>query len=222
MNSLEESVVNYSNNDKDDDMNDHDRDEEIRLTREEASLSVETAEEFISLTETNDVFYHYGEGYAIRAYIETEEQFIDFVQKVGIIHLWNMYVPFFVNDQSDFDEWFEYKDTVRTSDLDTEETISWGLDGDEECVSRTFYPTVKKDALTCTYNHFYDKPYRIRKESVMVYGMEDIKVKDEVKKKFPCVLTFISQDTFDRCGGIKGHSLSIISMADLTTKAVLA
>lgn len=206
-------------------MNDYDRDEEIRLTREEASLSVETVEEFKKLTETNDVFYHYGEGYAIRAYIETEEQFIDFVQKVGIVHLWDMYVPFFVNDQSDFDEWFEYKDTVRTSDRDTAEF--WSLDDgdegrDEECISRTFFPTVKKDALTCTYNHFYDKPYRIRKESVMVYGMEDIKVKDEVKKKFPCVLTFISQDTFDRCGSIEGHSLSIISMNDLTSKAVLA
>lgn len=201
-------------------MNDYDRDEEIRLTREEASLSVETVEEFKKLTETNDVFYHYGEGYAIRAYIETEEQFIDFVQKVGIIHLWNMFVPFFVNDQSDFDEWFEYKDTVRTSEHDTAEFFS--LNDIEECVSRTFYPTVKKDALTCTYNHFYDKPYRIGKESVMVYGMEDIKVKDEVKKKFPCVLTFISQDTFDRCGSIEGHSLSIISMADLTSKPVLS
>lgn len=194
--------------------------EEIRLIREEESLSVGTHKEFLELTEKSDVFYMYGEEYEIRAYIETEEQFIDFVQKVGIIRLWDMYVPFFVNDSSEFEKWFEYKDTVRTSEHDTAEFFS--LDDIEECVSLSIFPTVKKDVLICTYNQFFEKPYRIKKKSVLTYGMEDIKVKDEVKSKFPCVLTFVSQDTFDRCGSIEGHSLSIISMAKLTSKAVLA
>lgn len=195
--------------------------ETIRLIREEESLSIESRDAFIALTETQDVFYRYGEGYKIRAYIETEDQFIDFVQKAGLIDLWGMVVPFFVNDSTEFDLWFEYKETVKTSDFDTAEFFSFE-DEEENEINRTFFPTVKKNALTCTYNEFFEKPYRIRKEEVLVYDQDDIRVKDDVKRKFPCVVEFVSEDTFDRHGTVKGHSLSIIELKELTLKAVLA
>lgn len=199
-------------------MNEFD-DDDIKAIREEMRLSVATREEFIALTETQDVFYEYGDGYAIEAYIQNEKEFIDFVQKCGLIELFGHWVPFFVNYQDDFDSWFYYKDTVKRSNLDTVETI--GFDDDELIEERNhFFPTVKKEGLVATYNEYFtDAPFRIRKRTARIYDQDDIGVLPEVIEKFPAVVSFVSQDTFDRLGSIEGCQLEIISMKSLASNS---
>ena len=196
-------------------------DEELQHIREEQSLSVATDEDFKILTETQEVFYRYGEGYQIQALIENEEQFIEFMQKVGIMELWDKYVPFFVNNPGDFDKWFEYKDTVRRSEMDTVETFQFG-DDDPVIITETLMPTVKKRVLLASWNQYSDKPFRINKQNILMYGPEDIKVKGKVKSKFPCVCVFVSHDTFDRYGSLEGSSLQMIELNKLTNKPLFA
>lgn len=193
--------------------------------KRENELSIATHEEFTEFCKRNDVFYWYGEEYQIEALISTEEEFIEFMQKVGLKEEWfggECLVPFFVGDRSAFEAYFTYKDTVAESDHDLVDTFQLG-DDEPEIVGITRHPTHVKDVFVVHFNQYFEeKPYRIQEGKVRLYDHNDIAVKPEIIEKFPCVVTFVSHDTFDRMGSIEGSSVNIIPIKRLTNKPLFS
>lgn len=152
----------------------------------------QTEEEFKKFCKNSFCYYPYGFGYRIVQRIETEEQFIDFCMKCGIVGTCNMFIPWLVNEGNQ--EYLEWKD----------------LEEDDE------FDTIKVNGYEIGFNPYDDN-------QIQVYDMGEIEIVDknclsvteEVKNKLPALVMYVSQDTFDRCGTIKGDSLDIFSLKDL-------
>lgn len=197
---------------------------EYQAFQKEKLLSLSTHEELVKFSKQNPVFWWYGEGLRIQALISTEVEFIDFIQKCGVTKLWGNVVPFWVSDDECgvFKKHLYFKDTVASSKHDTIETLT--IDGElawESEVQR--FPTRIVKGYECTYNEYFDKPFRINEIEVLTFSPEtDIGVKPEIIAKFPAVVTFLSQDSFDRLSGLEVCDLRIHSLKELNNIAIPA
>lgn len=192
--------------------------------REEQRLSVRTIDELKQFAENNIICYPRGEGMRIRAYIETEQQLADFLQRAAVSSSYDGFnVPSFVHDPSRFEQLFEYLPTVVRTERDMVGTVQFNDDDPVE-VSRTIYPSVATDVYMVSYNQFFeDKPFRINREKVYFYQYgRDIKLKADIVEQLPAVVSFVSVDTFDRMGSIVGENLTFDKLSELSAVPMYA
>jgi hypothetical protein len=183
--------------------------EELAYIQEEERNSLELREDLVELSKLEGVFWEYGEGLTFRAIVNTEEDFLNFMQKVGLVDIFGHSVPWFVDDSNEFNTYLYYKDCVSTSELDTAEYF------DDHCEGTTYFPTNSKNVWCATYNQYFDKPFRLQKKDVRLYTLNDVGVKPEFLEKLPAMLTFYSENTFDRMGDIEGHNFKVVQMKNL-------
>jgi hypothetical protein len=174
----------------------------------ENEIRFETLGEFIEFSNNNFVFYPLGFGYRIQTLIETEEQFIDFVQRACIEerHVKDGFgLMWFVNDYTEFDKYFEYVGGV------SHQESNHLLDGETEI----YEPTELITAYSAEYNEYFEKRFAVHKTQIKIFAKGTLKVKQRIIDKMPFIARFCSMDTYDRCGSIKGNDMEIIAMSDI-------
>lgn len=183
-------------------------DQEIALQeyRLEQQLSVRTSDEVKQLSKTSPVFWFFGENVPIQALITTEAEFIDFMNKCGVKKSYGTNTLVWIVDDEFgiFDKYLYFRNPSE----------------DDEDFYRT--PTVSIVGYSCEYNQYYDKPFRINPIEVLVFSTEtEIGVHPHILEKLPAVVTFVSQDSFDRAGDVVMCDFRIHSLSQLTNTATV-
>lgn len=177
-----------------------------------------TKEEFKKFCSENHVYYPAGFGAYVQRLIRTDEEFIEFMLKCGVMGRYDGdYYPWFVNDYQHDDEdqhLFFVSNPFEDSDteLDTEEIEAWESDGEFS----GYMPNVPIVAYHVDYNQFYDDPFSVvRDDDYKTYAPGTFRVNPKTSAKWPAIVRFVSMDDFDRYVSIKGESLSFIPLKDV-------
>lgn len=180
-----------------------------------------THEEFVEFSRNNFVFFQDDFGMRVQQLIETEEQFVNYLQRVCMIHHGAEWLMWLTNDPDVMAEYVTpTQQLVDRSDQRLEETgenpYTWGNE-DAECYYR---PDLEIEAWQADHNRFYDEPLEVHRTTVRVFQPGDLEVTEKYKAKMPFLARFVSHNTFDRCGSIKGTDLDIIPLKTLTNDVI--
>lgn len=173
----------------------------------------DTQEEFLEFCKTHFVYYPPDFGAWIQTLINTEEDFIQYIQRVCI------------------DDWFEgsgglmwFVNTQTQQDYVTfnGETAheEWEMDD-----GPGYSPTEVVESYCAEFNPYFDKPFAAIKDPAgyekKIFKAGDIKVRPEICAKMPFIARFVSHDTFDRMGSIKGNDLQIIPLKEIESGKIM-
>lgn len=173
-----------------------------------------TQEEFLEFCKHNFVYYPSNYGAYIQTLVTNDQEFIDFAQRVSIDDWYEDSggLMWFVNDAED-NKYFDFN--KETADP------KWVVD-DEKI---EYCPTETVRSFRADYNPYFDDPFSVIEDTPEFYKQifkpGDLLVKPEIQAKMPFIARFVSHDTFDRMGSIKGHSLEIISLKDVTPGKIM-
>lgn len=191
--------------------------EEIQAYKDRVSKEkrFSTLEEFLEFSRENFVFFPQDMGMRLQQLIQTEQQFIDYLQRVCLTKFGNSWSMWLVEEGL---EKGYVKPTQQLRDRrqnvleDTgDDQDAWIIDG--EYVE--YGPDQEIEAWVADYNQYFDKPFEVYPERIKVFKPGDLKVPQEYKDKMPFLARFVSHDTFDRCGSIQGSDLEIIPIKSL-------
>ena len=183
-----------------------------------------TLEELVEFSRHNFVFYPDDFGMRLQQVIETEEQFVNFLQRCCMLNHEigdNPWLMWIVNEYSSvLEEYLSPTDQLiaRRSEKigsDSDEDV-WYSDGEEP----EYGPDQTIEAWCAEYNPYEDLRFSVHKTQTKVFLPGDFQVKDRYKEKMPFIARFVSHNTWDRLGSIKGQDLDIIPLADLQKDAI--
>lgn len=206
---------------------DHDPDYETELAAYRIYMKnmrrFKTSEEFVEFSRHNFVFYKDDLGMRLQQVIETEEQFISFLQRC-CMHYYEAddtpWIMWLVNSDEAMRKYVrptqQLVDRVNRRIEEEGEAEAWLLDDEEVYYS----PDHKIEAWQADYNQFYDEPFEVHKTEVKVFLPGDLEVTEEYKAKMPFLARFLSLNTFDRMGSIEGQDLEIIPLSTLTNDVI--
>jgi len=173
----------------------------------------DTAEEFLEFCKTHFVYYRPDFGAWIQTLIQTEEDFIQYIQRVCIDDWFEDSggLMWFVNNQHEQ----EYVTFNQETALE-----EWELDGEPG-----YSPTEIVESYYAEYNPYFDKPFAVIKDPAgyekKIFKSGDIKVRPEICAKMPFIARFVSHDSFDRMGSIKGNDLQIIPLNEIESGKIM-
>ena len=173
-----------------------------------------TKEQFLDFCKYHFVYYAPDFGSYIQALITTDQQFIDYIQRVCI------------------DDWFEESGGlmwfVNEGPENPYVTFNQDVhDGDMVDEEGNIYhnPTKRVESYYADYNQFYDDPFSVVKDTPEfeknIFAPGALVVKPEISAKMPFIVRFVSHDTFDRLGSIKGNAMEIIPISHLTPGEIM-
>lgn len=182
-----------------------------------------TQEEFLEFSRHNFVFYRDDLGMRLQQVIETEEQFVNFLQRCCMLshpiddNPWLMWL---VNDYRVVEEYLQPTEQLlqrHASKVESglDEDV-WLVDGEEIQYS----PDQTIEAWQADYNEYFDEPFEVHKTSTKVFLPGDFSVKERYKAKMPFLARFVSHNTWDRGGSIKGQDLDIIPLHSLSKDVI--
>ena len=179
-----------------------------------------TSEEFLEFSRENFVFFQQGLGMRLQQLIQTEQQFIDYLQRVCLTKFggsWCMWLAGEGLDKGYIRPSKQLKD--RREELlekTGEDNDAWLLDGEHI----EYGPDQEISAWCADYNEYFDKPFEVYPERIKVFKPGDLEVPQEYKDKMPFLARFVSHDTFDRCGSMRGSDLEIIPIKSLHSDVI--
>ena len=192
-----------------------DRDLIVRLREYEEFTKRETRfatqEEFLEFCENHYVYYPPDFGSYIQTMVTTDDEFIQFIQRVCIDDWYpdSGGLMWFVN--KGFDEYVEFNGDM--SNIENTEECDFDED---EC---DYSPTELVESYRADYNPYFDAPFSVIKDTPehqkKIFKQGDIKVKPEISARMPFIARFVSHDTFDRMGSIKGNAFEIFSLNEM-------
>lgn len=173
-----------------------------------------TKEQFLDFCKDHFVYYAPDFGSYVQALITTDKQFIKYIQRVCIDDWFEESggLMWFVNEGPD-NPYVTFNQEINDVDLIDEF-------GD---VFHT--PTVTVESYRADYNQFYDDPFSVVKDTPEfeknIFAPGALVVKPEISAKMPFIARFVSHDTFDRLGSIKGNALEIIPISNLNPGEIM-
>ena len=179
-----------------------------------------TQEEFLDFCSKNFCYYPSGFGAYIQTLITTENQFIDFIQRVCIEdwHEGSGGIMWFANEGVN-----EYVDFVDSNGNIVTEFDDCDAGCDDDFIG--IEPEICLETYKIDYNQFYDAPFACvldtPEHSKKIFGYNQLTVKSEIVTKMPFIARFISMDDFDRMGSIKGQTLEIISLNEVKENVIM-
>lgn len=161
-------------------------------------------DEFLAFCKDHFCYYPPDFGYWIQTVVTNDQEFIDFIQRVSI------------------DNWFDGSGGLMWFVNQAEDNPYVDLDSvddeDDESVNPDIL-TEPVESYRIDYNEFYEQPFAVIKDKPENYKRlvkrECIRVRPEIQQKMPFIARFVSHDTFDRMGSIKGNDLDIIPLSEL-------
>lgn len=173
-----------------------------------------TKEQFLDFCKDHFVYYAPDFGSYIQSLITTDRQFIKYIQRVCIDDWFEESggLMWFVNEGPD-NPYVTFNQEINDEDLVDEEGNIYHT------------PTVTVESYRADYNQFYDDPFSVVKDvpefEKNIFAHGTLVVKPEISAKMPFIARFVSHDTFDRLGSIKGNSLEIIPISNLTPGEIM-
>jgi hypothetical protein len=173
-----------------------------------------TEQEFLEFSKDKFVYYKPDFGMHIQSLVATNKDLIDFIQRVCIDDWYEDSggSMWFVNDSS-ANQYVDFNPETAQ--------VEWIIDDEDE----EYRPTELVESYYVDYNPFYDKPFAVIKDAPedrkMVFKDGDLIVKPEISAKMPFIARFVSHDTFDRLGSIKGWAMDIIQLKDLASGKIM-
>lgn len=176
-----------------------------------------TVTEFKEFCKNNHVFFNQGFGGKIQQLIHTEKEFVDFCLKCCTYDHGDDSFPWFLNDYRHDNEenllfFKEVPDVENMTEEELETLNAFTSDGEYA----GSFPTVPITAYYGDYNQYYDDPFSVvRVDEYKTYPEDTFVVNPTIAAKFPAIVRFVSMDTWDRMGSIKGDDFEIISLKDV-------
>jgi hypothetical protein len=180
-----------------------------------------THEEFLEFSRHNFVFYRDDLGMRLQQVIENEEQFVNFLQRCCMLNYPiedNPWLMWLVNDPRVVEEYLSPTEQLiqrHASNTGLNEDV-WIVDGEE----LQYYPDQPIEAWQADYNEYFEEPFEVHKTSTKVFLPGDFSIKEEYKSKMPFLARFVSHNTWDRAGSIKGQDLDIIPLSSLNKDVI--
>lgn len=157
---------------------------------------------FLEFCSRNFVYYPPDFGHYIQTLITTDDQLIEFAQRVSIDD----------TDPSNTWMWFQREDDNHLFDFD---------ETDSDVIPT---PTELVRSYVVDYNPYDDQVLGVIEDIPSHYKKKfapgKITVKPEIRQKMPFIASFISHDTFDRYGSIKGNRFEIIPLANVKENVI--
>lgn len=173
-----------------------------------------TSEQFLDFCKDHFVYYAPDFGSYIQALIATDQQFIDYIQRVCIDDWFEESggIMWFVNEGEDND-YVSFNQEINDEDMVDEE-------------GNVYYsPTETVESYRVDYNQFFDDSFSVIKDDPefqkKIFAPGALVVKPEIQAKMPFIARFVSHDTFDRMGSIKGNAMEIIPISNLTPGEIM-
>lgn len=173
-----------------------------------------TKEQFLDFCKEHFVYYAPDFGSWIQALITTDQQFIEYIQRVCIDDWFDESggIMWFVNEGPDND-YVTFNQEVNDGD--------W-VDEDGNI---TPSPTERVESYRADYNRFFDDPFSVIQDTEEfqknIFAPDVLVVKPEISAKMPFIARFVSHNTFDRMGSIKGNALEIIPISNLNPGEIM-
>lgn len=170
--------------------------------------------EFLKFCSNQFCYYPSGFGSYIQTLITSENQFIDFIQRVSIDDWYDNSggIMWFANEGvSEYVDFVDCNGNVITETDDDFEGIE-----PEICLTETY---------KIEYNPFYDDPFACILDkpeyTKKIFAYHQLKVKPEIVAKMPFIARYVSVDDFDRMGSVKGQTLEIISLNEVKENVIM-
>lgn len=170
--------------------------------------------DFLDFCNTHFVYYPPNFGSYIQTLVTTDQEFIEFIQRVSIDDWYDDSggLMWFVNEGPD-NQYVTFNQPAHEDELEDEDGNVY------------HQPTVLVESYLADYNPYFDLPFSVVKDTPeqqkKVFAPDALIVNPEISAKMPFIARFVSTDTFDRMGSIKGHTLEIISLADVTPGKIM-
>ena len=164
-----------------------------------------TQEEFLAFCKEHFCYYPPDFGAWIQTLITNDQEFIDYVQRVCV------------------DDWYEGSGGLSWVLNEAEDNPYVEIDtieDDDELDDANFeIVSDPVESYKIDYNPYFDQPFAVIKDrpehQKRLIKPEHIRVRPEIQQKMPFIARFVSHDTFDRMGSIKGNQLDIIQLSEL-------